>query len=270
MTILFPTDFSDRATKALDEAIGFAERFKAKLIILHLYHRPVSGKTSSQEMVKSRLLKLEMDIDDQFKEIKEQNEKLATISYEFRKSLGVSTEGIINTAHYEDIDLIIMATKGANGFGEIWGTKTAHIVKEVKVPVLVIPDDTTLDINKVCLACDYSDGTDYEALNLLAKITKEMSMDVNVVTLNTEEKDLTDHQLVQRDKVKELLLSAPIAFEFTFNQHKEIGIINHCQANKAGMIAILPKHYSFIEWLFHDSLTEKMVFHSPVPLLVLK
>jgi nucleotide-binding universal stress UspA family protein len=45
-TILVPTDFSPSAKSALLYAIAIAKRVKAKVIILHVYHAPVSaGRT---------------------------------------------------------------------------------------------------------------------------------------------------------------------------------------------------------------------------------
>jgi nucleotide-binding universal stress UspA family protein len=259
-TILFPTDFSERANKALAEALSIISRFDAKLIIFHVYHRP-----------ENNLLALEGKIDLQFKKLLEDNNWLSNVKHEFHKELGISTEIIPKYANDIKADLIIMATKGANGFDELWGTKTAAIVKKVKVPILVIPDHTSLkDIGKCGLVCDYSKETNYHALDFLITFLEDQRLDTEIITLNRREKIMTHEEKGNRMLVRKKLESVPAAFNFTFHNNVDKGIIDYCQSNGIGLIAILPKSYSFIRQLFHESLTEKMIFRSPIPLLILK
>ncbi len=269
-TILFPTDFSERANQALEQAITIAEKADAKLIIYHTYHRPViEGEPLNQ--MNQRLLQLEEDIERRFQKLSQQNSKLEALNYEFRKELGVSIENIANVANSEEVHLIVMATKGAKGFGELWGTKTARIIKSVNVPVLVLPDNTLLDaINKVGLVCDYSEKTNYHTLDSMLKLVDMLQLGVDVITLNRDEKTMTHEEEANRQLVREKLKNVPATFHFTWHNKVEEGIIAFTKAHDIGMIAILPKSYSFIEKLFRESLTEKMAFHSPVPLLVLK
>ena len=70
--------------------------------------------------------------------------------------------------------------------------------------------------------------------------------------------------------VRKKLESIKTTFNFTFHDKIDKGIIEYSKSNGIGLIAIVPKSYGFIEQLFHESLTEKMVFKSPIPLLILK
>ncbi|MBV6646044.1 MAG: universal stress protein [Cyclobacteriaceae bacterium] len=269
-TILFPTDFSPRANEALAQATIFAHFFDAKLLVYHAYHRPPSNRVG-KEQIDRDLVYQESRIEFKFKELLGHTEGLSKLNHEFRKELRLSTEGIIHCAENEEIDLIIMATKGAKGFGELWGTKTAKIVQEVDIPVLVIPDHTTLkDIGKIGLFCDYSAEADYHTLDFLLEIAETRELDIDVVTLNRDEKVMTSHQKAYRQLVRRKLESVPTTFNITFSSHIDQGIIDYSKTNEIGLITILPKNYSFIEHVFHESLTQKMTFHSPIPLLVLK
>ncbi len=265
-TILFPTDFSERANKALEQAIFYAQAFKAKIIIYHTYHRDASNQHSD-----SKLLAVETGIDNKFKKLLKDNEALATLEHEFHKELGVTYENIPKYAHNIKADLIIMATKGANGFDELWGTKTAAIVKKVAIPILVIPDNTTLKhIGKVGLVSDYSKEVDYHSLDYLLDILETMKLDIDVITLNRSEKPMSKEDMAYRMLVRKKLESVPSTFHFTFHDNVDQGIIDYSKSNGIGMIAILPRSYGFIRNIFHDSLTEKMLFRSPIPLLILK
>lgn len=270
-TILFPTDFSDLAEFALKEAIEFGKRLNSfRLIIYHVYHRPVV-EGSSAEIITSSLIGARKAIEKQFDILLSRHPELKKIDYEFRMELGLSVDNILNLTKNEKVDIIIMATEGARGFGELWGTKTARIVQNVGIPILVLPPKTSLlNIKKIGLACDYSENTDFKSLGFLGEIAESLNLKLEVITLNRNEKTLTAPEKLNREGMLHLLERVPSTFSFTSHENIEEGIIAYCTENDIGLIAILPKHYNFIEDLFHESLIEKMAFHSPIPLLVLK
>ncbi|WP_421897962.1 universal stress protein [Marinoscillum sp.] len=264
--ILLPTDFSERAGNALDQAIHLADRIGGRLLILHVYHRLVAEEdyTDNPE-------KLEKSIDKKFAKLLKEHPQLSRVPHEFRKELGLSLDNILDTVQNEAIDLLVMATKGASGFDEIWGTKTAKIIKRVQVPVFVIPDKTSLKrLKKVGLACDYSTSTVNHEMQFLIDLAREMELAVDVITLNRDAKTMIRQELDNREDIINLLDEVKSDFHFTDSNSVEDGLVEYSLANNIDLIAILPKSYSFIERLFNESLTQKMTFHSPIPLLVLK
>ncbi|MEM6842479.1 MAG: universal stress protein [Bacteroidota bacterium] len=269
-TILFPTDFSKRANRALKETVNLAEKLSAKVIIYHVYHRPATEKISSGHS--DRLLEnLERNIDMNFRGLLSETPGLTDLDYEFRKELGILADCIVDTSEKDAINLVCMATKGAKTFGELWGTKTADIVKKLNVPVLVIPDNTRLDtIEKVGLICDYSEETNYHTLDFLLEIVEELKIETDVITLNRDEKTMTAQEKAYRELVRKKLENVPATFHFSFSDDVHQGVIAYCQTHEIGLIAILPKKYNFIVQLFRESLTKQMTFRSSIPLLVLK
>lgn len=264
-TILVPTDFSQRANNALDQAVHLAQAMNAKLLIYHVYHRPLAEETRT-----STLSELERSIEDDFKKLEKTQSGLQQVPHEFKKALGVSVDNIVEMVQSASVDMLVMATKGAKGLDELWGTKTAKIIKMVEVPVFVIPDKTSLSqFKKISLACDYSEPTNREEVAFLADMAEALTLTVDVVTLNRDEKTMTKEELAHRDQLIEQLGKVKASFSFTQHANIEHGIIAYSEANDVDAIAVLSKSYSFIERLFHESLTDKMVFHSPIPLLVL-
>lgn len=264
-TILVPTDFSERATNAITQAAFLAGKINAKLIIYHVYHRP-----AAEESHVFNLSDLEKKIDKNFSKLPDAVPQLKKIPYEFKKELGVSVDKIAGLANSEAVDMLIMATKGAKGFNEIWGTKTAKIVKMTETPVFVIPDNTDLQhLKKVALACDYSLKTDAGSIGFLTDLAQALDFSVDVVTLNREEKTMTKSEHANRDELINQLGSVKASFNFTHHPHIDKGIMSYCKNNNIDAVVILSKNYSFIEHLFHESLTDKMLFNSPIPLMVI-
>ena len=264
-TILVPTDFSERAHNAVAQAAFLSGKIEAKLIIYHVYHRP-----AAEESHVFNLADLEKKIDKQFKNLLESLPQLKKITYEFKKELGVSVDKIAGMANSEDVDMLIMATKGAKGFNEIWGTKTAKIVKMTETPVIVIPDNTGLQhLKKVALACDYSLKTEAASISFLTDLAIALGFSVDVVTLNREEKTMTKSEHANRDELIKQLGNVQASFTFTQHPHIDKGIMEYSKANNIDAVVVLSKNYSFIESLFHESLTDKMLFNSHIPLMVL-
>lgn len=264
-TILVPTDFSERANNALDQAVFLAGKINAKLIVYHVYHRPLA-----EESHKFNLTDLEKKIDKQFKQLFENHPGLKKIPHEFKKELGVSVDNIANKVNNNGIDMLVMATKGAKGINEIWGTKTAKIIKMIETPVFVVPDNTGLkDLNKVALACDYSLKTEAESIGFLTDLAESLEFSIDVVTLNREEKTMTKSENNNRNQLIEQLGNVKASFSYTQHQHIDKGIMEYSKTNNIDAVVVLSKNYSFIESLFHESLTDKMVFNSPIPLMVI-
>ena len=264
-TILFPTDFSERAHKALKEAIYFSHSTGAHLEILHVYHHPVADERYHS------LDELEKDIDLNFEALKKANPELSEISYSFKRELGISVETIIETAEKDEIDMILMATKGARGFGELWGSKTASIVQKVNIPIIVIPKNSSLrNIKTVGLAYDYSKKSSTGELHWLVNTSEMLKADVAVITVDMKEGVLSEQKKKVKRQVIDHLEDIPYSFNYSHHEDVEEGLMTYCHQNDIGLLCIIPHTYNFIEELFHESLTQKMVFHSDIPLLVIK
>lgn len=265
-TVLFPTDFSLRSKKALKQVISFMMGSDMELIIYHVYHRP----GTDDEKLRS-LEEKEKSVENAFSSIKRTNSELNQINHSFRKELGISTDKIMEMAEKAGADMIIMATKGAKGFGELWGSKTGVIVKNAGIPVLVLPDNTGLgNVKRIGLAYDYHVQVNTGVLETLVDTAKHFDADIDVVSINLDEQSLDEDKTEVRDQMKKQLENIPHTFSYAHHADVEEGIMQYSHDNNIDMICVIPQSYSFIEELFHKSLTKKMVFHSDIPLLVIK
>ncbi len=270
ITILFPTDFTARANSGLKQVASIASDIGAKLVIYHAYSRPYS-ESGSKEQVDKMLLNSEREIERKFKSYSNHIEELTSIDCEFIKELGLFTDGLVRFAKRKEVDMVAMPTKGAKGLGLIWGTKTGTIVKSIDKPIIVIPDDTDLpSVKKVGLVCDYSNQTDYHTLDFMHDLVQALGLQVDTVTLNGHEQDMTPEEKAYQQVVRKKLEGISTSFSFTSHSYVDDGIIDYAKENDIGMIAILPKTYSFLEGIFHESFTEHMTYQSPLPLLILK
>lgn len=139
--ILLPTDFSKISLSAAEYALVLAERYSAKIHLLH-----VIDKTPPILAIRSLDLSKEMIMDSIEKDAKQRLEEClrkisGTKNIDIHPVLrkGVDYEEIIKYAREKKIDVIVIATHGRTGIlHTLLGSVAEKVVRYSKTPVLVI------------------------------------------------------------------------------------------------------------------------------------
>jgi universal stress protein A len=138
--ILAPTDFSDHSKKALDYAVGLAEKFAAKLLLLHVVEippYPVEGY-APPSLAATFLEDLERQATE---ELARWLPEGAPQNVEVTRAVTIGSpyRTILETAEAEGVDLIVMATIGRTGISRlVMGSVAERIVRHATCPVLTI------------------------------------------------------------------------------------------------------------------------------------
>jgi len=139
-SILFPTDFSEGSSQALQYATDMAKKYGAKLYILHVIYDIAKA---SGWYVPHR------SVDEMYKELQDgamkELEKFGVAELSGIKDIarsvltGVPHEEIMNFAKKNKIDLIIMGTHGRSGIDRIlFGSTAAQVVRYAPCPVFTV------------------------------------------------------------------------------------------------------------------------------------
>jgi universal stress protein A len=140
-SIICTTDFSDASDFALDYALTVAEKFGARLTLLHVidtsvdaagfYLPHLSFARFEADMKKSAMEKMQKKYLPKAK-----GREAFTIDVR----LGVPHKEIISVAKRAKADLIVMGTYGRTGIDRlVFGSTTARVLKGASCPVLAIP-----------------------------------------------------------------------------------------------------------------------------------
>ena len=138
-TILIPIDFSADSAKALEEGIGFAKAFGAKLHLLHCYQINVGG-------VSPYGLVLSEDLDREVRETAERGldewrGRVAAGGVEIETAVTphFPSEAISKTAGEIGADLIVMGTRGLTGLKHVLlGSVAERTIRIAPCPVLTV------------------------------------------------------------------------------------------------------------------------------------
>jgi nucleotide-binding universal stress UspA family protein len=139
--ILVPSDFSKSSDVALEKAVDLAEKFDAKIVLLHAIPEESSivhsylGDKSSKEL-KKRLVN---DTEELFKKQIEKVLSGRNVEVETVVKFGEPYYEILRLEKETDIDLIVIASHTKSFFEDVFfGSTTEKVVRRSKKSVFVV------------------------------------------------------------------------------------------------------------------------------------
>ncbi|MDZ7701672.1 MAG: universal stress protein [Halobacteriales archaeon] len=132
--ILVPTDGSDSATSAMEEAIALAEQFDAEVHVLH-----VIDDWRYDTTIESAVIPLREEAET-YVERCVATATEAGVAVQSEIELGRPARSILEYVDANDVDLVVMGTRGRAGLPKrLLGSVTDYVVTHADVPVHVMP-----------------------------------------------------------------------------------------------------------------------------------
>lgn len=272
LRILIPTDFSPCADKALEFGLHLATGQKAELIICHLNPTPGTRDTiilANQQVASA----IEMETEDAFQKLFLRYPSLKKINHRFIQKTGLSVSLISRIAKTEDVSMILMGTRGrGRSRSAFFGSVAAEVVKRSVIPVLVVPENAYIkSIRSILLATDFSKSNHTEAIKTLVSLAAIWQAEIHIVQVISNERP--SEVALNPDKVLEwarVMNGIEHHYHFVSSDDVQAGIMRYAYENEVQMLTVLSKSYNLLDQLFHKSLTKQLVYHSRLPLLVLR
>jgi nucleotide-binding universal stress UspA family protein len=140
-TILCPIDFSDCALNALEYAAKLGERYRARLVILHVLNKedyrklaPLDEDGKHQADFVAQKLKSLQDV------VLKESIPLGLLSCEAIVLEGPIVQGTLEYAKKIAADLLVVGTEGMNEFKEqVFGSRSSRMVLQADRDILVVP-----------------------------------------------------------------------------------------------------------------------------------
>jgi nucleotide-binding universal stress UspA family protein len=276
--ILVPTDFSANAMKAVLYAAEIAKKSSATVYLLHLIE-PVTDRIHQPYALHE---KLEAEIaNNRLKEL-DTLQKSITLTYpgiktETELAKGTVTNSISDFAGNNQIDLIVMGTKGATGLKEIFlGSVAAGTIGKTKIPVLAIPDEYEMEEPDGILFATNHFEENKTLLNKIVDVAILFSATIHVAAfIDTDTADATDYLYNTRqlnhymDFLKKSYPDVVFKGELLEGSEFEETIEKYDSKNEVDIIAMITYPKSFWERFMKKSMTKKMAFHTKIPLLAI-
>lgn len=138
--ILVAIDFSDSSSNAFKMALGMAQTFAARLVVLHVINEPVDLRGFYVPHISFE--KLEEEITDGANKMMKSFCKRNLADYPDHECLivpGLPYEQIICQAEAKSADMIVLGTHGRAGLDHVlFGSTAEKVVRKSPLPVLTV------------------------------------------------------------------------------------------------------------------------------------
>ncbi|REG78367.1 universal stress protein [Algoriphagus antarcticus] len=267
MNILVPLDFGKESENAKTFAAAVAKSIGGKVILLHAALQTYNFASLADEEYSSEIKRSKNLMK---KYVEEFNNLGITASYRvIEDNLESSIEKILSM---DEIDFIILGTKGAKGVKKfLLGSNANEIFKNFDVPILIIPITAFFDkVENIVLTLENpEDGPEY--VRKILHLTKNWGLPYEILHFNSGTSDDTDDLAVKHIKLFEKIYpDTSFGLTSVFSTSIQTGLEIYQKEHPEAMLVMLSGHKNFLEKQFNKSETVEMVYHTTLPLLIIK
>jgi len=275
--ILIPTDFSENAWNAIEYALALFKKEECNIHLLNTYTPAIASsrfmaasvengmfenaaKRTSKKGLKNLVDRIKRDFNN------------PKHSFKTTSSFSFLVDEIKEVLDNEEIDCIVMGTKGASGLQEVFmGTHTVKVIRAIRnCPVFVIPENFCFSkATEIGFATDYKRSYDAEMLQPLRQITSKFDATIRIMHI-TEAKVLNMFQEANMHILSEYLhnLKHTLHWMPSFASKSEV-ISQFLEDMNVDILAMVNVEHSPLEQLIREPVIKHLAFHTRVPLLVL-
>jgi len=275
--ILVPIDFSQYSKNALFVAAELANKSGASLELLHVNLAAIYSVPFAEYSAGANFVVEDEKYDESAAAVLEKMklEVLAKPSYSNLKIQTRVEEGYLHTtlrnvANEDDVDLIVMGTRGATGMGEfLVGSNTEKVIRTSPCPVLAVPEQIEHFDPKMVLLPTTLKGDQLGVFHYIAQWEKIFNFHVKALYLNNPSGLPTDGSAeAQKNRLAEaagLKKTDVIITSGTFFEDNAILVAaDMCDAD---MIVMATHQRQGLSHFLFGSITEDTVNHSHIPVL---
>ncbi len=271
--ILVPTDFSEEAANAYRFAQKLAARGDWEIEVMHAYHPSFDYSNPYLDMPAAEFEIVKRELMEHFVSeyaLADSGPGLATaVAPATALQVGFASEEIVYQS--KSCDLIVMGTTGqGNIIEQLFGSVSTYVAQHAHCPVLLIPQNCRCrGFDNIIYASNYQ-ASDEALLERVVEIFDIRQANVHFVHVD-EEQDKS----YQVEKVKfeqAVHLGKPeIGFSAAEVECADVpgGILTYAKDTDADLLVVGTVHRSFLERMFHKSITKRLTFNTTIPLLVL-
>jgi nucleotide-binding universal stress UspA family protein len=171
----------------------------------------------------------------------------------------------------QQIDMVLMGTKGATGFKQIsLGSNTAAVMTKVKCPLLAVPQDAMYrDPREIAFPTDYRLAYSQNVLNSLEDMVATTKAALRVLYMSTKDADLELEQQRNKDLLQDFFNPYELSFHHVDGKNLSTAVQYFIQSREIDMIAMVAKNLNFLQRILFKPRIEEISYHVKVPFLVL-
>ncbi len=266
-----PTDFSETSRNAISYAIQMAADVQgAELVLLNSYDSSSIGSDGTP-------LHADPGVNKNISLIALENLKNelvgdSTVDIKVLASEGSLVSNLEQLTSEQQVDLVIMGMNGATRMEQILiGSSTLKVIGQLSCPVLIIPPEASYSqIRTVVYASDMKNVKETTPIKPLRNILNIFRPKLYVANVDIEHYvEITEDYKREKADMNELLDGFEPDYAFIRLYDFTEAISQFATDRKADLIITVPRKHNFLDRVFSTSHTEKLAYHTHIPLLAI-
>lgn len=265
LNILIPTDFSEVSYLAIEMAQVLERKIPIQIHMLHVLQVNDSDSDYLEGHSDAELEKKKSNALGQMEALKSRGAK-----FEAHVRVGKLTDQTNQAASELRADMVLMGTKGSDGFMEmISGSEAQHVARYLQVPVLTIrPGTPMLDLKNILLVADFELFEKGAQIETIKKLASAFDSTIHLLQILTVE----DEKHAEQIKAQMKFFAEEHQLEkyetHLYRDHKVAnGVRNFNREAEMDLVCIRTNGRKGINQLLFGSIAERLVNHCIKPLL---
>jgi nucleotide-binding universal stress UspA family protein len=265
--ILVPTDFSQLSQVAVVYAVHLAEKMKAEVIVASVIDTTPPSEEKSLPRWKKLAEQLEQAAQKDAKQLLidvRAQVDYSPISYVSLSGFPMEV-AIDEYVQNNDIDLIVVGTRGATGLKKVViGSNAAAIIDNSSVPVITIPAETKfMPWKKIVYATDLTNIE--REIKPILRFAALFGSDIHILHVLPADSTKTMREIKEETVAVDNLPNIHLEFVKSNNIAEEVE--KFVKEQKAEVLVTFTHKLDFYEKLLGRSVTRELTFHNHLPLL---
>ncbi len=258
--ILVPIDLSSTSDHALRFTFGlFTNDYRPEIVAIHSCN--VADTTTIQEKLETKIAEIKADFPC-----------AKNNSVSIKMSSDVLIDTILKEQKGQQVDLIIMGTKGCDPKDDSVFSYTSELVVEADCPVLVVPE-TGIEkgVRKIALVLGKEEIDDPSVLLTLLLLARHFKAKVYVLTIVRGNGTYGYSEVDEKNENTVSYYLENFYSRHVFRESNDIeqGIFDFVEENGIDMVTILPANHAKKLTPSEGRLTKLLTLHTQIPLLAL-
>ena len=270
--ILIPVDFSSSSRAAIDYALEIYSPDKYTYVLLHAF-----GSARTNEFLISIDDIIESDIEKKLELERDHIMRISgydDIKVELKWEKCEIIEAIERVIEHIPIKLVVIGSENAiswTGDSNLNNVKTMNFVKEISLPLLIVPLNGRLRNPKDVLFATRLNGIkDQNDVAPLIDLVRNCLSRLDIINVGSDKQEITEINQKLEQTVNGFFENLP--FEMHALESREVfkSIVDFTEEHHFDLVCILYRKHNLVERVLRESVSEQIMSDLRWPLLTLK
>jgi nucleotide-binding universal stress UspA family protein len=274
--VLIPTDFSETGLLAFEHGAFLARLCKADLYMLHVVEIADYAYTGYDPIL---VPPADMTITEDFAASK-MEELASRVALEYGVhaiplvSKGRVAHGIAEAVENHDIDIVVMGTHGAQGFGEIvMGSNAQKTVSSSTCPVITVQRHAkNLGLRNVVMPIDNT-AHSRQKVDYVLELASHYAARIHILGLIDSKEDVDEKKfMIKIESIEKAVRRKGLTFTTKIVKGTNLAkvALAYSETNNADLIAVMRDHESHLNNPILETFSRHIVNHSRIPVMSVK